>query len=335
MPHGNSHTAQPFVRTCPSVLATVRRQIDSAAPNVIYKKLVTAADVEPELQPVAVPRNSKQVQNVVQVSRQRQRLSHDAVYNLMELSYDLDQFVHKIALVPNICVVCGHHDIISHCNMMLLFSPQQQPTLLSYDTTFCLGDFYVSVLLFRFVLFTSAPVIPLLFHVHDSKTTVAHNEFFEIVKRVMPNIASTKTPLVSDQEGGITCAISQVLPDLMHILGWNHVLQDVKRFARSNSCMIPRLRELLRSLMLKSSEQEYDECLQAVTDTWPEKLRTYYYKNIDNSVRQKLGKWIVGEFGCFDPYSGVTTNQSEAFNTVMKVYFSYVLCTYCTVHSTG
>jgi len=41
----------------------------------------------------------------------------------MELSYDLDQFMHKVALVPNICVVCGHQDIISHCNMMLLFAP--------------------------------------------------------------------------------------------------------------------------------------------------------------------------------------------------------------------
>ena len=68
LPHGNSHTAQPFVRTCLSVLATVRCQVDSAAPNVIYKKVVAAADVEPELQPVAVPRNWKQVQNVVQVS---------------------------------------------------------------------------------------------------------------------------------------------------------------------------------------------------------------------------------------------------------------------------
>jgi len=60
--------------------------------------------------------------------------------------------------------------------------------------------------------------------VHDSKTTVAHKEFFEIVKRVLPDIASTKTPLVSDQEDGITCNISRVLRDVRHILGWNHVL---------------------------------------------------------------------------------------------------------------
>ena len=49
------------------------------------------------------------------------------------------------------------------------------------------------------------------------------------------------------------------------------------------------------------------------------KLRAYFEKNVDMQIRQKLGRWIVGGYGCFDAYSGVTANQSEGFNTVMKV----------------
>jgi len=41
--------------------------------------------------------------------------------------------------------------------------------LLSYDTTFQLGDFYVSVLCFRHTLFKEAPVIPAAFLVHERK----------------------------------------------------------------------------------------------------------------------------------------------------------------------
>jgi hypothetical protein len=241
------------------------------------------------------------------------------LYNLVEISYDLQTFVHSLSVYPNLGVVCGNEDIIEHCNTALLVRHDDQPTLLSYDTTFCLGDFYVSVLLFRMVIFSSNPVVPVLFFIHDSKTTAMHQNFFLTAKRLLPNLSSTNAPLVTDQEGGITKAIADILPNINHLLGWRHVLQDIKRYVRQNHIDFPNHREVVRQLLLCSSEEQYLASLHAVQETWPVVFREYFLKNVDELIRTKLGRWIVGHLRAFDPYSGITTNQSESFNCVMKV----------------
>ena len=238
---------------------------------------------------------------------------------MMEVSYDLEPFMHKLTLLPNLGVVCGLPAIISRCNDMLLVSPKASPCLLSYDTTFCMGDYYVSALLLKCILFESSPVIPVLLYIHDSKTTIAHKEFFEVAARLLSNLSETSVPLVTDQERSITAAVAQTLPHIPHVLGWNHLLQDVKRFAKVNNCQVSGLRDTVRKLMLYKTEQEYEEAWSVCSQKWPDKLRAYFEKNVDMQIRQKLGRWIVGGYGCFDAYSGVTANQSEGFNTVMKV----------------
>jgi len=159
------------------MLSQLKTGVQHSAPSNVYKS-ATGANIPGNLHPVLVPKNSKQVQNVAYVESQKKRLTHDAFYNLMELSYDLDTFVHKISIFPNLGIVCGHTGIISYCNTALLASPLQHPSLLSYDTTFCCGDFYVSVLLFRMTIFSTSPVIPVLYFIHDTKTTASHREFF-------------------------------------------------------------------------------------------------------------------------------------------------------------
>ena len=58
-------------------------------------------------QPILVARNGKQLQNIQIKQRQHLRLSHDVLYNLHELPYDLDQFVSKIMTYPDLVVVCA------------------------------------------------------------------------------------------------------------------------------------------------------------------------------------------------------------------------------------
>ena len=31
-----------------------------------------------------------------------------------------------------------------------------------------------------------------------------------------------------------------------------------------------------------------------------------------------MGRWVLEKLGIYNPYSGITTNQSEGFNTVLK-----------------
>ena len=93
--HGNSKDSnRVHIRTCPSVLKAMAT-VDGV-PSNIYKKEIGRNTCTPQHQPVLKPRNSKQISNVQAKERQTVRLTHDAIYNLHEISYDLNGFVSKL-----------------------------------------------------------------------------------------------------------------------------------------------------------------------------------------------------------------------------------------------
>ena len=107
-------------------------------------------------------RDSRQLINVQQKQRPKFRLTYDAIYNLHEIAYDMGDFVKVIKTFPDLTIVCGLKEIIREFASIIQVK-YQAPQLLSYDTTFQLGDFYLSPLLFRYTKFASSPTIPCLF----------------------------------------------------------------------------------------------------------------------------------------------------------------------------
>ena len=81
-------------------------------------------------------------QNIRSKLVEKHRLSHNALYNLHELATDLPNFLHTICTHPDLVCVCGNKALFAKLDRVLIIdSPSAQ--LLSYDTTFQLGDFYV------------------------------------------------------------------------------------------------------------------------------------------------------------------------------------------------
>ena len=66
--------------------------------------------------------------------RQRYRISHDALFNLHELSYDLDMFVHKIVTYPDLIVICGIKRMLMEVNKLLQLKETTNHQVMSYDT---------------------------------------------------------------------------------------------------------------------------------------------------------------------------------------------------------
>ena len=64
--------------------------------------------------------------------------------------------------------------------------------LLSHDTTFQLGDIYVSVLLMCHTLFEDAPVMPVCFLLHERKLGSAHEEFIKYVVVSCPTLVNDR-----------------------------------------------------------------------------------------------------------------------------------------------
>ena len=144
---------------------------------IVYKEEVGQANTTGSQAPTALPRNLKQLQNVRFKHLKQLRLSRDDLYNLHEISYDTDGFVHKIITFPNLTCICGLSSILKEANKVLQLKDPGQ--LLSYDTTFQMGDFYVSTLLFRHIIFEENSCIPAVFMIHERKFTETHQELFK------------------------------------------------------------------------------------------------------------------------------------------------------------
>ena len=282
----NEREHMPYVRTCPSVLKELQQT--SQSPSVVYKKKVSISNCPLQHQPVLVPRNRKQVANFQALQRQKLRLSHDALYNLHELSYDLSEFIHKIVTFPDLIVVCGMKCMLRECNRLLKLK-QTSPQLMSYDTTFQLGDFYVSPLLFRNTLFKSSPVMPAMFVIHERKLKATHDEMMQLVALELPHLVTgtTAVPLVTDDEKGFTESINHNLPNVRRFLCWNHAINAVKVWLRKHGAAsdeMPVYVSHLRDLFHQETQEDYEQHLKEFKVTWSEAFLNYYMEEVHAKV---------------------------------------------------
>ena len=287
-PHGNCKAGikKPFVGTCPSVFHTAKQT--KGCPTNVYKRMVADSKCSPDKQPVLIPRNPKQISNLQAKERQSTRLTHDALYNLHELAYDLDGYVSKIVTFPDLLVICGLRSILAELNR-IISATTESPILLSYDTTFKLGDFYVSPFLFRHVLFEQTPTVPAAFVLHERKFQTIHEEFMKFISRQLPALSKLKVPLpiVVDNEAGLCHAIDNCLPGVSQVQCWNHLLNSVKLWLRrhgANSDEIPIYASHLRELFHQESELAYQEKLKELSKNWSKAFVDYYMQNIHEEV---------------------------------------------------
>ena len=283
---GNHNVSQRYKVGKKQTCASVRKELEeqNQSPSVVYKKSVCKS-VPPEYQAVLCPRNPKQVSNLQSKQRQRLRLSHDALYNLHELCYDLEMFIHKIVTHPDLIVICGLHPMLKDIDRLLSIVDGQ---LLSYDTTFQLGDFYVSPLLFRNILFSKSPVMPVAFLLHERKLKHSHEEMMKFIAREIPSLVNGKSiiPMVTDDEKAFE-VIESNLPRVRRLLCWNHIISCAKLWLRQHgatSTEVPVYISDIRDLLHQQSTSEYGCQLESLRKKWSEPFYIYYMKELDNKV---------------------------------------------------
>ena len=217
-------------------------------------------------------------------------------------------------------VATGHKAMFDEMDRVLLLdSPGAQ--LLSYDTTFQLGDFYVSVLSFKHVLFIKEnPVIPVAFMFHERKFKTVHEHFFEICCKLSPAISKTQKPIVTDEERGIVNAVAKHLMSSPNLRCWNHIFRDAMRWLRAHgapSLDVSVYLSDLRDLFHLSTREEYDDELAKMSKKWSAVFLQYYNANISPDI-ESTARWAIEPLGVYNPFSGVTNNQAEGMNFVLK-----------------
>ena len=166
------------------------------------------------------------VRNIKMTINKQNRISHDALYNIHEIAYDLPDFVWTIQTYPDLIVVCGMKDIMDQMDRILQIESQSKQ-LFSYDTTFNFGDFFVSPLLFRHTIFKESPVIPGLCVIHERKLQKNHGSCLKWPLLKVSALTQRVFPIVTDEEKGIVNAIRKFLPKSIRVRCWNHILKNI------------------------------------------------------------------------------------------------------------
>ena len=293
--HGNAkNQARPFVRTKPSSLDRWLKQTKSEDPNAVYKN---------EIHEEEMPRNLKQIQNLCYKGNNEMRISWDALFNIHAIARDSsNEFIHSIHTFPNLVVICGHSLMLDELEKVLYFDTIEQ--CLSYDTTFQIGDFYVSALIFRHIIFRENPCMPALFLIHERKFQQHHEILFNFLK---DKVKLPRRPIacVTDGEIGIINAMS-VVPNLVDVRCWNHILQDCGRWLTEKGCIFGQ-----------ESREKSLEAIDQLQEAWLGDFKKYFNDRISPNLT-KVCKWAIDKITRFDPYSGITQNQSESMNKLLK-----------------
>ena len=158
-PHGNSLKAESYVRTKPSVLTSLKKlSSESTAKRVLSFASADAGGVVNAPSATSLPRSMQQVNDL---RRKHSKSSEDALYSLMlmckEGEGNKDAFVRVVNAAPYPMMVLAFDwmlDLVRFCTVPCSFS------VLSFDPTFSLGSFDVTVTTYRHLLLKSGEKHP-------------------------------------------------------------------------------------------------------------------------------------------------------------------------------
>lgn len=285
----------------------MRAKLRLHASNTGFKKLlVKSSNDGHQFQ----PRNGRQMQYYKSIAAPERKIGADTIVALHELAYAIPDYIWSIKTYPDLVVCFGLLPLVNLINSGLC-------TFLSYDTTFNLGDFYLSVLVLKLSAFKESPSIPVAFVLHDRKFKTVHSEFGEQLRMKMKS-TSVDITLVTDGEAAIVTAMKSCFPKWHLVNCWNHILSDIemwlKRHDGTGSDVII-YKATVRELLTCTTAAELSSKLSTVKQTWSAAFVTYY----EDCLADKIMISYVGHLRSLGlQFDSMTTNMSESLNFVIK-----------------
>jgi len=183
----------------PSVLRTIERTPIKA--RELNEQMTRAAGADLNKQLLLTPRNDLQIRQLQYLHRKRE-ITEDQYTRLFKISCEYPT-MKLFALKPRFLLVLAEPEMIEHTREVLREVSWQdsREQVVSYDTQFDLGNFYLSTLTLKDTRMTtssgSRPTIPAFFVVHERKLMWDHDLAF----RTRRNTGSIDTWFIS----GVFC----------------------------------------------------------------------------------------------------------------------------------
>jgi len=137
-PHGNSkQDNRPYFRTDPETLEVIKSEAFEAKPKKVYQKLYDTSGGLLKSESISKePRNLKQIYNVKASAKKNK----DELFELVEQIKSNDKYIKELCVGESIQYILASDDQLIDLERQVT---NPVSSVLSFDPTFKLGDFYV------------------------------------------------------------------------------------------------------------------------------------------------------------------------------------------------
>ena len=266
------------------------------------------------------PRDLKQIQNL-KYSEDLKKRNKDDLFATLQLAYQIE-FIRIINFFPDLVVLAWKKEITDLAKDLLTMA-QNDPTtnqMISYDTTFNLGDFYVSSFVLRNTILQNDPIFPVAFMIHERKFQKHHEKFISELSPSLDLSSIKHIPVVTDREKGIISAFNKVLPNIPLVLCGNHILKDVEfwvKRAGGKKDDIKVLKDHIEQLRNAESKEEWVIKYEQFRILWSESFSNYFEKYLHEPMFQFSSRFYTKQFHAFKNKTS-TNNVSESMNRILK-----------------
>ena len=283
--HGNSKRKTGiYLPTMKNVMNLMEAESKQKNPKKVYEDLQEerSSATNQNWMPVDRPRNKKQCENAQYRTTKHKKISNDEFFSSVELAIQLENFVRKFVIYPEVIIHLADEKILETTKELIRLSETHShlQQLLSYDTTFLLGNFYVSILVARNTYFENDPIFPVAFLIHTRKFSTYHRDFFFDIFAVTGIDKSECVPFITDREKGITQTLKAYFPQVKNIHCTNHILKDVEYWLKQHGGKqdIKVLKDDITQLIDCETKEKFDEVYSVLSSTWSAPFLNYIKK---------------------------------------------------------
>ena len=240
---------------------------------------------------------------------------------MCELNPEMGEFTKILQLIPSLSIVVANKNLFKNvCDIL----KTNKSLLLGYDTTYSMGDFYVSQVVARHTAFENDPIFPIAALIHQKRDQTSHNLLFRWMRENYPELNSEGVVFVTDRELGITKSLKEIMVKANNVYCWNHVLTDIiawldKYQHKGTNADKISYRASCQKLLESKSEEDFDRQLLVEKPLWSQPFVKYFEKHLledmKHSCRYRLEILLT--------VKSITNNISESMNAAVKRFFEW------------
>ena len=344
--HGNARGSYPYVRTMPSTLENLANVATELTPKpTVHVVSSQAGGVTGATSAGSLPRNERQVKDI---RRKMTARSKDPLVSVMVMCKEsMKDFVRAVTGAPDYMIVLSFDRTLD--NLIRFCTNPKLPSVLTFDPTFNLGRFDVTVTTYQHPLLvfrnpkehtSQHPNLigPLL--IHQRKQFSNYHYFNSVIVGIRQGLRNL-TAFGTDGEMALVQACHSQFPYAIHLRCWLHFKDNLK-YKLEHDLQLPRhlAQEFIADILGRASnletglvdaddEETYTAQLTSLQTVWNEREQQFtekdptfyewFLKNSSEVVKKTMLRSVRQSAGLGLPPSPYYTNAVESINSLLKL----------------